>query len=493
MARRAKSKSKAVKRQEEEMSTSSSEHEFVRDENVLEDHEEQGSNDDDSSADGEDSGSDEDEGQFMKDSGESTENASSDDNDESSEENSESNDEDNEDVAPETADEGLPLAKEQCTFSLRDLLSFNTHQINSIELHSSKKPSLATSEWYHSACISGSLHVNEDILMEKAISGTSQILKELWKLPSEKVEGGLMVAKLPSGDSGSVKFVLPRALPLPPQKQLTKWEKFALQRGISPKSKRSRKQFDEATGTWKHLTGSLQNKANAGPESWPILEVKKNDDPMQDPWEKLREEKKGRINKNTESRMRNAERSGLLEKGGANRMAKNLKKMEKKRQLSRENERQNGLVAPVGVPVDMIQSGEGENNAKRGKPSIQHALKATQVSTASLGRFDKMREGEPERQLDKHGKKRKQLVTDGSNAKKKAAISIEAQKSREILSKVMNGSKEKEKDVRKGKYATGETAYDYEFDDGLGSGTFKKKKGRAGVGKMRKVTKKRMK
>ena len=47
----------------------------------------------------------------------------------------------------------------------------------------------------------------------------------------------------------------------------------------------------------------------------------------------------------------------------------------------------------------------------------------------------------------------------------------------------MNGSKQKDCDVKKGKYAKGETAYDYDFDDGLGSGSFKKKKGRAGAGR----------
>lgn len=270
--------------------------------------------------------------------------------------------------------------------------------------------------------------------------------------------------------------------PPPPQKQLTKWEKFALERGISPKSKRSRKQFDEATGTWKHLTGSLQNKANAGPESWPILEVKKNDDPLQDPWEKLREEKKSRVGKNTVNRMKNAEQAGLLEKGSANRQSKQMKKTEKQRVLSREQERKQGTIAPVGVPVDMISK-----DAKRGKPSITLALKAAQVSTASLGKFDKMREGEPERNLEKQQRMKK----------RKAATlldkTVEQQKSRSILDKVMNGSKEKEKDVRKGKYAKGETAYDYEFDDGLGAGSFRKKKGRAGVGKMRKITKKRIK
>jgi len=50
---------------------------------------------------------------------------------------------------------------------------------------------------------------------------------------------------------------------------------------------------------------------------------------------------------------------------------------------------------------------------RRGKPSTTLALKATQVSTASLGRFDRLREGEPERkgQLLKsiNGKKRKQF------------------------------------------------------------------------------------
>ena len=191
----------------------------------------------------------------------------------------------------------------------------------------------------------------------------------------------------------------------------------------------------------------------------------------------MRDEKKARVDKNTESRMRNAERGGLLEKGSANRTAKNLKKMEKQRQLSRESERKRGIVAPAGVPVDMKGASAP---AKRGKPSTQLALEATQVSTASLGRFDKMREGEPERRLDKtSGKKRKALVSDGGSSaskKKNGGMSVEADKSRDILSRVMNGSKEKERDVRKGKFAKGETAYDYEFSDGLGASTFKKKK-----------------
>jgi regulator of ribosome biosynthesis len=215
------------------------------------------------------------------------------------------------------------------------------------------------------------------------------------------------------------------------------------------------------------------------------LEVKKNDDPMADPWEKLREEKKGRVAKNVEARMRNAERDGTLERGSANKLVKNNKRLDKQRELIKERDRQRGLVAPVGVPLDV------QSNAKRGKASTQLALKATQVSTASLGRFDKMREGEPERkqQMAKtvHGKKRKQQLDGaaadgGGGGTNKKFLQSEAQKSVDILQRVMNGSssKEKERDVRKGKFARGETAYDYEFDDGLGAGSFKKKKGRDG-------------
>jgi hypothetical protein len=185
--------------------------------------------------------------------------------------------------------------------------------------------------------------------------------------------------------------------------------------------------------------------------------------------------------------MKNAESAGLLEKGSANRMVKQHKKMEKQRTLSREHERQAGIAAPAGVPIEMMKSttGTGTTSTKlRGKQSIQLALQATQVSTASLGKFDKMREGEPERKLEKHTKKRKLLLSEKST---------EQEKSRDILSKVMNGSKEKDRDVKKGKYAKGETAYDYDYDDGLGAGSFRKKKGRAGVGKMRKITKKRIK
>ena len=444
-------KSKAIAAPEEESSTSSSEHDATHD----------GSSDEESV---EESG---DEHYASDDEGEQSSV------DDEAEENS---DDESEQDSKQPDESAAGPSSESCNFELADLVSFNTHQINAAQLYAPSS-SASTNDWYSANCCidsPSSLQVDESALLQKAIGGTKQLLQQLWQLESHRTDGGFLLAHLPNRRS----YPLPRSLPPPPPKQLTKWETFAQQRGIAPKSKRSRKQFDPATGTWKHLTGFDRSTDSSDPQSWPILEVKRNDDPHQDPWEKLKEEKQKKLDKNTVNRVKNAERAGLLERGAGRQMAKRFESMEKQRKLSREQERKSGIVAPVGVPVDMHQK-------QRGKPSITSALRAAQSSTASLGKFDKMREGEPERRLNPSAKKRKSALTNANN---------EQQTSRDILSKVMNGGgKEKERDVKKGKYAKGETAYDYDYEDGLGSGSFRKKKGRAGGGKMRKITKKRIK
>ena len=45
-----------------------------------------------------------------------------------------------------------------------------------------------------------------------------------------------------------------------------------------------------------------------------------------------------------------------------------------------------------------------------------------------------------------------------------------------ILNAVMNGGMARQKAIQKGQLASGETAYDYEYNDGLGASTFRKKK-----------------
>lgn len=397
--------------------------------------------------------------------------------DEESDEDDEDDESSDKREGPETGDisQNINTGAEQCIFDLRNMLAVNSDQIALSSLYDNN-----TSNSEENITIpldkAHNLEVDEKFLLSKATKGCTQLIHALFQLPQEKSDAGPM-ALLPHYDE----IRLPRKLPPPPPKQETKWEKFAKAKGIPlNKEKRSRKVWDETSGTWMYRHG--YEKANSKDKEWPIMEVKANDDPYADPWEKIRDAKRARTDRNIESRMKNQERAGFLAKGVTNRVMKS-------RELSRKNAKKAGNmdrdnVPPTGVPVDL------KGSQKRGKTSTNAALEVVQRSTASMGRFDKMREGEPERKKILSKTKKRKFESNTS----RAFASSEGQKSMKILNAVMNGGGvEKEKAIRKGKYAKGETAYDYEYDDGLGASSFKKKKGRAGAGKNKKMTKRRIK
>lgn len=376
---------------------------------------------------------------------------------------------------------------EAYTFDLRNMLAINTDQLEMGSLYDAKKTKSGKNDNLEIPLdpIRGkSLEVNENYLLSKATDGCTELIRSLWELPTEASDAGPLVT-LPTYDE----IRLPRAMPPPPPKQETKWEKFAKAKGIPlNKEKRSRKVWDEATGSWMYRHG--YEKANKKENEWPIMEVGANDNPYDDPWEKKREEKRARVDRNIERRMKNEERAGNLSKGATNRT---VKARQQAYEVGKEAGRRDSQSLPVGVPVDLKNSNDprkADNNQLRGKKSTLAALTAVQKSTASLGRFDQMREGEPERKKALSIQKKRKF----ENPTDKKVIMSEGQSSMKILNAVMNGGGvAKTKAIRKGHYAKGETAYDYEFNDGLGASSFKKKKGRAGAGKMKKMTKKRAK
>lgn len=347
---------------------------------------------------------------------------------------------------------------EPCTFDLRNLTAINSHQVDTTQVTS------------------------DEYLLQKASEATQQLLKELWALPLDKSDanntkgGHEICAILPSQSMIS----LPRVLPPPPPKVDTKWDQFAKERGMQPGRKRERKVWDEATGTWLYRHG--YQKANADGGEWPIMEVKKNDDPYADPWESAREAKRSRVEKNVEAKLRNQERSGVIPRGTTSKVMKNREISHKSGKHVIKQEK-SVMVVPSGVPVDL------KGKAQRGKELTKAALAATQRSTASLGKFDKMLTGEPER---KAAMRRRKFESSTS----KSVTDTEAGRGMKILQNIQSGgagSSQYEKDRRSGKFARGETAFDYDYNDGLGDQGYKKKKGRAGAGKMKKVTKKRIK
>lgn len=92
-------------------------------------------------------------------------------------------------------------------------------------------------------------------------------MTQLFNAPAEAITGGRL-ALLPPPTSR-----LPRALPLPKPKPLTRWQQFALKKGIT-KQKRSKLEYDDTTGEWRRRHGYKRvNDDN----DIPIIEAKPSD------------------------------------------------------------------------------------------------------------------------------------------------------------------------------------------------------------------------
>lgn len=95
--------------------------------------------------------------------------------------------------------------------------------------------------------------------LDAATKVTQALVAQLFALPSEAADVG-RVAQLPPPTTA-----LPRSKALPKPREPTKWEKFAAQKGINQKRKRSREVFDEDTKEYKrrHGYGSVKDDAPA--------------------------------------------------------------------------------------------------------------------------------------------------------------------------------------------------------------------------------------
>ena len=107
----------------------------------------------------------------------------------------------------------------------------------------------------------------EDALLETARAITQSLAAQLFGLPSESVQGGRL-AHLPTPTT-----LLPREKPIPRPKPLTKWQKFAQEKGIV-KRKRSKLVFDDVEQDWKRRHG--YKRANDDLDL-PILEASRAD------------------------------------------------------------------------------------------------------------------------------------------------------------------------------------------------------------------------
>jgi hypothetical protein len=162
----------------------------------------------------------------------------------------------------------------------------------------------------------------EAALARAAADATQLLVRRVWELPVEKTDVG-PVALLPPRSTK-----LPRTQPPPGPKPLTRWQKFAKERGIE-KQKRSRLGFDEPTGEWKPRWG--KERAKDGTADW-LIPVKqapgkkraRDDAGAADPMDEGEDEfskrdlaKKDRVLKNSLSQLKNIQRATKASGGGS--------------------------------------------------------------------------------------------------------------------------------------------------------------------------------
>ncbi|XP_050309946.1 ribosome biogenesis regulatory protein homolog [Anthonomus grandis grandis] len=224
-----------------------------------------------------------------------------------------------------------------------------------------------------------------DYFLNLARDNTQLLLNQLWDLPTEKVEEAIMV-KLPKP-----KTLLPRMKPVPRPKPLTKWQKFAQEKGIQ-KKKKPKLSWDEQLKQWIPLYGFKRAKAEKE-KNW-VLEVPQNADPNEDQFAKKTVAKTENVAKNELQRLRN------IAKG------KKIK------------------VPRVGVTNPEVSSAK----------DLQAAVTVAKASTASLGKFqDKLPKEKEARGVTE--------ITPGASRKRKmppVAGDIEKRENLNIVETILN-------------------------------------------------------
>ena len=142
--------------------------------------------------------------------------------------------------------------------------------------------------------------------LERGRDVLQRLVADLFSLPSESDVNGRFV-QLPHGTTS-----FPRTKPLPPQeKPMTKWEKFAKEKGIK-KRKRSKMVFDEQTDEWRRRHG----KDRAGDANKIIIMDGKLSEKggnlggsAEDPFTREEREKRERVEKNSSRQQKNLQKA----------------------------------------------------------------------------------------------------------------------------------------------------------------------------------------
>ena len=197
-------------------------------------------------------------------------------------------------------------------------------------------------------------------------------------------------------------ITLPRSLPIPIQKPMTKWEKYKMEKGITQR-KRGRMVYSEEVGDWVPRWGKGSVKHIQDSMNW-VMEEK---EPGVNPFEQKSNEKQIAKAKQMKKQIKNEE------------FAK--KYLAQKRGISNNNEKNEGNnINKQHISKKMRKAFKAQKEIERlneDKKNLGKRLEQVQKSTRSMGNFDKKLKNEKEVNLLKKKRVRKDILTDKSKEK----------------------------------------------------------------------------
>ncbi|TIB15839.1 hypothetical protein E3P92_01499 [Wallemia ichthyophaga] len=224
----------------------------------------------------------------------------------------------------------------------------------------------------------------EEYVKSLTRDGVQLLVNNLFQQPITKTLDGPL-AKLPDESV----YAVPREKPLPKPKPLTKWQKFANEKGITHK-KKDRMVFDEDEQKWVPRWG--YGGINKKEENQWLHELKDGQDEDHNPASAIKHARRDRSLKNVKQQLKN---EGI---------AKSVQEKQKAEAAAKRAER------------------------AQHKQELEKSLHRSRVSTGSMGKFDKKMSGEPALK----GQKRKFNPVTNTTEEHKS--------NRDILDKVSSGA-----------------------------------------------------
>ena len=196
-------------------------------------------------------------------------------------------------------------------------------------------------------------------------------------------------------------ITLPRSLPIPVAKPLTKWEKYKQEKGITQR-KRSRMVFSEEIGDWVPRWGKGSVKKIQDSLNWAMEEK----EPGVNPFEQKANEKQLAKAKQLKRQMKNEEyaRKVLKSKKEENYNENNNSKSVPKEKLSKKERK-------------ALKAQKEIKKLSEDKKNLSKRLEQVQKSTRSMGNFDKKLKNEKEINILKKKRVSKEILTDKSKEK----------------------------------------------------------------------------